>query len=323
LAVYRKELEDHFSSTRFILLLTVILMISLIMAFMTGAGLRKELEGFAKPSLVFLLLFTYLPVLSVGWSALHGSRHGTAATPFVGLDNFARVLADEAFRGAVVNNPLYALATIVPSLALALGFAVALERASRLASLLRTVLFLPSLVPMVAAAALFSFLFMPRLGLLDYYLAKLGLGATNWLGDPDLALWSLAALTVWKNAGYYMLFYLAGLQSLPREVYEAAAIEGANAWQRFRYVTLPLLKPTTAFVLVIALITVLTQVDHVIVLTKGGPSNASNLVLFYIYQEAHEKLRPGQGGRRDGHERRRIAAVVAGQPEEPGARLPP
>jgi sn-glycerol 3-phosphate transport system permease protein len=250
--------------------------------------------GLLAPSLLFLLLFTYLPILSVGWGSLHHTRHGERIEHFVGLGNFTRALADEAFRTAVFNNLLYAVATIAPSLALALVFAVGLERSTRLAAGLRTILFLPSLVPMVAAAALFSFIFMPRIGLLDHYLARLGMGATNWIGDPDIALWSLAALSVWKNAGYYMLFYLAGLQSLPREVYEAAAIEGANAWQRFWYVTLPLLKPTTAFVLVIALINVLTQVDHVIVLTKGGPSNSTNLVLFYIYQEAHENFDHGK-----------------------------
>jgi sn-glycerol 3-phosphate transport system permease protein len=261
-----------------------------------GLPLRRGLFAYAllAPSLLFLLLFTYFPILSTGWSALHRITHGERVERFVGLANFSRVLADEAFRMAVLNNLLYAAGTILPSLALALLFAVALERATRLGAVLRTVLFLPSLVPMVAAAALFFFIFMPRIGLLDFYLGKLGIGATNWLGDPDLALWSLAALSVWKNAGYYMLFYLAGLQSLPREVYEAAAIEGANAWQRFWYVTLPLLKPTTAFVLVIALINVLTQVDHVIVLTKGGPSNSSNLLLFYIYQEAHENFDHGK-----------------------------
>ena len=116
----------------------------------------------------------------------------------------------------------------------------------------------------------------------------------NWLGDPDVALWSLIGITVWKNAGYYMLFYLAGLQTLPGEVLEAATIDGANGWQCLRYVIVPLLAPTTAFVLVIALINVLTQVDHVIVLTKGGPSNSTKLVLYYIFEQAHENFAAGK-----------------------------
>ena len=109
-----------------------------------------------------------------------------------------------------------------------------------------------------------------------------------------MALWSLIGITVWKNAGYYMLFYLAGLTTLPGEVLEAATIDGCNAWQRLRYVIVPLLAPTTAFVLVIALINVLTQVDHVIVLTKGGPSNSTKLVLYYIYEQAHENFAYGK-----------------------------
>jgi sn-glycerol 3-phosphate transport system permease protein len=150
------------------------------------------------------------------------------------------------------------------------------------------------MIPLVAAASLFFFIFLPGVGLLDYYLAKLGVQGARWIGDPDVALWSLIAITVWKNAGYYMLFYLAGLQTLPGEVLEAATIDGASGWQRLRHIIVPLLAPTTAFVLVIALINVLTQVDHVIVLTKGGPANSTNLVLYYIFEQAHENFAYGK-----------------------------
>ncbi len=240
------------------------------------------------PSLAFLLLFTYFPILEVLWGSLFHTRVGQRQADFVGLGNYARVLQDDGFRRALVNNALYAAGTVVPSVVIALLLAVALNRSSRLNAVLRALLFCPTMIPLVAAAALFSFVFMPRLGLLDYYLAKLGVSATNWIGDPDLALYSLMALTVWKNAGYYMLFYLAGLQTIPDEAHEAATLEGANGWQRLRYVTLPYLKPTTAFVGVIALINAITAVDHIIVLTKGGPSNSTKLLLYYIYQNAHE-----------------------------------
>ena len=179
-------------------------------------------------------------------------------------------------------------------MALALLFALALQRSTRFNAVVRALLLFPSMVPLVAAASLFFFIFLPGVGLFDYYLAKIGLRGANWLGDPDVALWSLIGITVWKNAGYYMLFYLAGLQTLPGEVLEAATIDGANAWQRLRYVIVPLLAPTTAFVLVIALINVLTQVDHVIVLTKGGPSNSTKLVLYYIFEQAHENFAAGK-----------------------------
>lgn len=240
------------------------------------------------PALVFLFLFTYFPLVEVVWDSLYERRLGEFEGRFVGLENYARLFADDRFRGAVLNNLLYALGTILPSLFLALLFALALKRSTRVNNALRSLFFFPTLVPLVAASALFIFILLPGIGLLDYYLAKLGFRSVNWLGDPDIALWSLVAITVWKNAGYFMLFFLAGLQGIPADVEEAALIEGANGLQRLWYVTLPLLMPTIAFVAVIALIAAITQVDHVIVMTKGAPNNATNLVLFYIYQNAHE-----------------------------------
>ncbi|MGY2048434.1 carbohydrate ABC transporter permease [Methylobacterium sp. JK268] len=244
------------------------------------------------PSLVFLALFTYWPVVEVLWDATHATtRRGTR---FVGLDNFAALFADETFRTSLLHTGLYALLTVGPSLVLALGFALALDGSGRLRALMRAVFFLPVMIPLVGAAALFLFLFLPGLGLIDYHLAKLGLSGANWLGDPDLALLSISVLTVWKNAGYYMLFFLAGLQAIPAEHREAALLDGAGPWQRLLYVTLPALRPTLAFVLVIALLNVVTQVDHVFVLTKGGPSDATKLVLFYIYEQAVERYDAGR-----------------------------
>jgi sn-glycerol 3-phosphate transport system permease protein len=246
------------------------------------------------PSLLLLAAFTYLPILRVAWDSLHDTPHATGRTLFVGLGNYAALFADKAFAQSVINNLVYAVGTVPASMVLALLFALAVQRATRFNAVMRALLLFPSMVPLVAAASLFFFIFLPGVGLFDYYLAKLGVRGANWLGDPDIALWSLIGITVWKNAGYYMLFYLAGLQTLPGDVLEAATIDGANAWQRLRYVIVPLLAPTTAFVLVIALINVLTQVDHVIVLTKGGPSNSTKLVLYYIYEQAHENFAAGK-----------------------------
>lgn len=251
-----------------------------------GVAARPYLLLF--PSIVFLALFTYLPVVEVAWGSLFRTAFGQGEARFVGLDNYARVLSDAAFRKALLNNLTYALGTILPSHAIALGLALLLDGSSRVKTIVRSLVFLPTLIPLVAAAALFSFIFLPGVGLLDHYLAKLGIGAVNWLGNPDLALVSLMGVTVWKNAGYYMLFYLAGLQAIPRDLLEAAVLDGASWWQRLRHVTLPLLAPTTSFVAVIALINVVTSVDHVIVMTKGGPSGATNLLLFYIFQNANE-----------------------------------
>jgi len=265
-----------------------------------GATLRTRLARrtwpylLLAPSLLLLGGFTYLPIVRVFWESLHDQPHGMPQSLFVGLANYVGLFSDDAFLQSVWNNLIYAAATVPISMALALLFALALQRSTRLNAVLRALMLFPSMVPLVAVASLFFFIFLPGVGLLDYYLAKIGLHGANWLGNPDIALWSLIAITVWKNAGYYMLFYMAGLQTMPGEVLEAARIDGANGWQRLRHIIVPLLGPTTAFVLVIALINALTQVDHVIVLTKGGPSNSTKLVLYYIFEQAHENFAAGK-----------------------------
>jgi len=248
------------------------------------------------PSAVFLIAFTYWPVLQVLAGSFAVRGFGAATHP--GLSNYKRLFADPHFSRAVLNNLIYAAGTIVPSLTLALLLAVALRESNRFATLLRTIVALPMLIPLVAAASLFIFIFLPGAGLLDHYLGLLGpawsnWGETNWLGDPSLALGSIIAITIWKNTGYYMLFFLAGLAGIPAELLDAAKIDGAGPVQRFFRVTLPLLGPTLAFVLIIALLNVLTQVDHVIVMTQGGPSDSTMLVLYYIYQQAHQNYDVG------------------------------
>lgn len=243
------------------------------------------------PSAVFLVAFTYWPVIQVIRASLTVKGFRNAA--FWGTGNYARLFADPHFAAAAANNLIYAAGTIVPSIVLALLFAVALKETTRLSSTLRTLVALPMLIPLVAAASLFAFIFLPNAGLLDYYLARLGLAETNWLGNPSLALGSIIAITVWKNCGYYMLFFLAGLAGIPEDLLDAARIDGAGPFQRFIRITLPLLGPTLMFVGVIATLNALTQVDHVIVLTQGGPSDSTAMLLFYIYQQAHQNFDVG------------------------------
>jgi sn-glycerol 3-phosphate transport system permease protein len=236
------------------------------------------------PSLIFLAAFTYWPVLRVvAESLLVGRFAGEAA---IGFDNYKRLFADRHFGQAAWNNLVYAAGTIGPSLVLALALALALRETTRLNGLLRTLVVMPLMIPLVAAAALFSFILLPGDGLLDFYLSRFGLGMVNWLGDPDLALGSVIAITVWKNTGYYMLFFLAGLAGVPQDVVDAARIDGAGAFRRLRSIILPLLGPTFGFVVPIALVNALTQIDHVVTMTQGGPSDATNLLLYYIYQQA-------------------------------------
>ena len=184
------------------------------------------------PSAVFLVAFTYWPVVQV----IRGSLlvRGFRGAAHWGFDNYRRLFGDPHFSTAVINNIVYAAGTIVPSMVLALLFAVALKESTRLTGVLRTLVALPMLIPLVAAASLFAFVFLPNAGLLDYYLAKIGVAETNWLGNPSLALGSIIAITVWKNCGYYMLFFLAGLAGIPQDLLDAAKIDGAGPLQRFR-----------------------------------------------------------------------------------------
>jgi sn-glycerol 3-phosphate transport system permease protein len=209
------------------------------------------------------------------------------------LGNYFRLFVDPHFARAAWNNFAYAAGTIAPSLVLALALALALRETNRFNAILRTLVIMPLLIPLVAAAALFSFILLPGDGMLDFYLHKLGIGMVNWLGDPDTALGAVIAITVWKNTGYYMLFFLAGLAGVPQDLIDAGRIDGAGAWRRVRSIVLPLLGPTFGFVVPITLLNALTQVDHVVTMTQGGPSDATNLLVFYIYQQAAQNYDTG------------------------------
>jgi sn-glycerol 3-phosphate transport system permease protein len=153
-------------------------------------------------------------------------------------------------------------------------------------ALVRTAYFTPTILPMIAVANIWLFFYTPQIGLLDQLRSLFGWAGHSWLGDPRTVLGCLMVLSVWKDAGFFMIFYLAALQGIPPELEEAAMIEGASRWYFFRRITLPLLMPTTLFVLVNATINSFKLVDHVFILTKGGPDNASSLLLYYIYEVA-------------------------------------
>ncbi len=241
------------------------------------------------PTLIFLLAFTYYPLLRSAMDSMFDSRMSADHPPFVGLQNYARLLQDEVFWKALLNNVEYILMTVVPGVILALLLAVALWENTQLNRWLRTAFFFPMIIPLVSAATLWLFIFMPGMGLLDYYLAKVfGPMNNNYLGMSNSALIALSVIGVWKFAGYYMLFFLAGLQSIPASAREAAAMEGASRIQVFFFVTLPLLRPTLSFVITIALIYSITQIDHVAVMTQGGPNNATTVLLYYIQSLAND-----------------------------------
>jgi sn-glycerol 3-phosphate transport system permease protein len=238
------------------------------------------------PSLVFLGTFTYYPVLSSLEMSLHQLSPVTHRFTFVGAANYAGLAHDPVFGQVLKNSAEFLIGTVPVTVGLALALAVGLSRTHALTTAFRTAFFYPTLLPLVGAAAIWLFVYAPGYGLIDTYLRGLTPTGVGWLSSPVYALPAVIVMTVWKNAGYYMLFYLAGLQTISAELYEAARLEGASSWQQFRRITFPLLGPTTLFVLVIASINAFQSVDQIFVMTGGGPDNTTNLLLFYTYQAA-------------------------------------
>lgn len=242
------------------------------------------------PSVILLTLFAFYPMLATLWSSFFS--RGTARRPsaFNGLDNYRDLLSDPTFWQVAYNNLLYAAVTVPASIVIALAMALWANGKIGGRGLVRTAFFTPTMLPMIAAANLWLFFYTPGLGLLDNIAALFGIGPTNWLGQPGTALWSVMAVTIWKEAGFFMIFYLAALQAIPPDLREAAKIEGAGRWAYTRRVVLPLLMPTTLFVLINALINSVRLIDHLFILTKGGPDNASKLLLYWIWENAFAYL---------------------------------
>ncbi|MCE0492102.1 sugar ABC transporter permease [Pantoea sp. Mb-10] len=238
------------------------------------------------PAMSFLLLFTHYPAIATLWESVFSASRANHPAHFVGLDNYAALLDDDIFIQSLWNTLRYALITVPLAVMLALLMALAVNQRLRGTSLLRAAFFIPSLLPMIAIANLWLFFYTPQLGLLNKCLALFSLPAVNWLGEPDTALYSLMAISIWREAGFFMIFYLAALQQIDPRLGEAAQIEGASRLYFFRRVQWPLLMPTTLFVLINAAMNAFRIVDQVIALTNGGPDNSTSLLLFYIYRTA-------------------------------------
>ena len=236
------------------------------------------------PAVVLLAAFTHIPAVATVVESLYTTPRGARPARFIGLDQYRTLMDDPVFWQALSNNGVYALVTIPVSVVLALGMALAVDSKLPGRAALRLAYFTPTMLPMIAVANIWLFFYTPDYGLLDQVGGLFGLGRHNWLGDPALALWSLIAVAVWKEAGFFMIFYLAALQAIPVHLREAAALEGAGRWVVLRRVVLPLLMPTTLFVVVNAVINAFRLVDHVVVMTRGGPDNTTTLLLYYIYE---------------------------------------
>jgi sn-glycerol 3-phosphate transport system permease protein len=236
------------------------------------------------PAATLLVLFTHYPAVANLWHSFYSTPRGSKPPTFIGLDNYRALIADPIFWQALSNNLWYALGTIPLSIALALLMAVWVNERLPGRGFLRLAYFTPTVLPMIAVANIWLFFYTPGYGLLEQITGAFGLPSHNWLGSQSTALPALMVVTVWKEAGFFMIFYLAALQSMSPHLAEAAAIEGASRSYFFRRITLPLLMPTTLFVLINAVINAFRVVDQIVVMTRGGPDNATALLLYYIFE---------------------------------------
>ncbi|MDD2562483.1 MAG: sugar ABC transporter permease [Eubacteriales bacterium] len=247
--------------------------------------------GLLLPSVLFLSVFTLYPIGYSLYASLFKNNMSTYASGpvYIGLKNYIDLFTrDQVFPKVFVNNLIIAAVTVPLSIALAVGMAIFANKVRVGKGAVRVSFFYPTLLPMVAVANIWLFIYTPMYGLLGYI-------NPNWrfLTSADSVLAAMIVMLIWKQAGYVMIFYIAGLQNINHELYEAARIDGANSGQMFRRITWPMLKPTTIYVTIITLTNAYKMVDHLYIMTKGGPDNASNMLLFYVYQKAFDQSNIG------------------------------
>ncbi len=249
---------------------------------------------FLSPALLFLFAFTHYPAVKTIISSFYSTPRGKRPSKFIGFENYQTMLSDDVFWKVLANNFWFAVGTIPISVGLALLMALWVNSHLKGRTLARVAFFAPTVLPLIAVANIWMFFYTPGFGLIDQLRGGLfGLPAINLLGNPDTVLASVIVVAIWKEAGFFMIFYLAALQSIPPVLREAADIEGASKTYYLRKVLLPLLMPTTLFVSVNAVINSFRLVDHIFVMTEGGPDNASSLLLYYIYETAFQYWQTG------------------------------
>jgi multiple sugar transport system permease protein len=240
---------------------------------------------FLTPALILLGVFIIWPIAYLFYLSFTAGSFTSSGIYWVGFKNYWRLLNNADFWQVVVNTIYFTLATVLPSLVIPLGLAVLLNRSLALRGILRSAYFLPSIISLVAAGLGFRWLFQTT-GPVNTFLNLFGVPAISWLGDTFWAMPVIILLSIWKQLGFNMVVFLAGLQAIPPSRYEAAELDGANAWQQFWYITLPGLASTLIFVIVTTTIFTLRSFEQVYVMTGGGPLNSTNLLVYYIYQEA-------------------------------------
>jgi len=245
---------------------------------------------FLAPGLLLFAAFRLYPLLDGLRLSFTNARLGRTQYAWVGLANYERLLEDTRFHASLWNTAFYTVASTLPVLAIPLALAIALNRGVALRTWLRSAFFFPFTLSVVTVGLTWLWLLDPVVGPFNYYLRSLGFPVRSWLADPSTAMWTIILTTVWWVAGYYLVIYLAGLQDIPRELYEAAAIDGATGWRSFWAITLPLLRPVLLFVFVTHIIGSFQIFGQVFILTQGGPGDATRTAVQHLYETAFQNF---------------------------------
>jgi multiple sugar transport system permease protein len=248
--------------------------------------------GFLLPDVIGLAVFVGLPILGAFYLSFH-DWSGIGAREFAGLENYETLVQDKAFLHSLKITAIYTFSFVPLLYVFALALALLVNQGLALTGLLRSAFFAPFMVSLVVASVVWSFMLQDPAGVVNTIIGLFGIEPQPWLGSTRFALISVILVTLWQAVGYSMIIFLAGLQDIPRVYYEAATIDGAGAWKRFRYITLPLLKPTSVFVLIISFIGAFQLFDPIFVMTQGGPADATTTTVYYIYETAFEFLQLG------------------------------
>ena len=248
--------------------------------------------GFLLPDLLGLAVFVVLPIIGAFYISLHDWT-GIGNQQWAGFDNYKTLIHDKAFLRSLKITAIYT-ASFVPLLyIISLGLALLVNQGLKLTGAMRTAFFAPYMVSLVISSVIWSFMLQDPAGVLNVIIGWLGFAPQSWLGSTNLALISVILVTLWQSVGYSMIIFLAGLQDIPRVYYDAARVDGAGPWRRLVSITLPLLKPTSVFVLIISFIGAFQLFDPIFVMTQGGPANATTTTVYYIYQQAFQFLQLG------------------------------
>jgi multiple sugar transport system permease protein len=257
---------------------------------------ERSALGFLAPFVVLYLLFIIGPALyGLVMSFFNTSLVQPGLSSFAGLSNYAEALTNADFWSSLWHTVWFTILTTPPLIVLGFVFALLADRVARGRWFFRLAFFAPYVLPSAVMALIWNWLYTPELGLIENALGRIGVAAPSWLGDPVWAMPSLAIATIWWTLGFNFVLYLAGLQDIPRELYEAAALDGAGPWQQIRRITIPLLGRTTTLVAVLQVIASLKVFDQMYIMTQGGPNFATRSILMYIYDETFTNFRVGYG----------------------------